>query len=84
MLDKIKYIDAYQVAPVSGITHIAEVERIDKYKDTNKYMLYFKSHTTVEIHKIGLGKKKCQVTNGSGYSSYEQNSKAKNLDDLWK
>ena len=50
MLDKIKYIAAYQVAPVSGITHIAEVERIDKYKDTNKYILYFKPNSSVEIH----------------------------------
>lgn len=58
MLDKIKYIAAYQVAPVSGITHIAEVERIDKYKDTNKYILYFKPNTTVEINKIGLGNRK--------------------------
>lgn len=84
MLDKIKYIAAYQVAPVSGITHIAEVERIDKYKDTNKYILYFKPNTTVEIHKIGLGKKKGQAPQAPRYSSYELISKAKNLDDLWK
>lgn len=41
MIDKIKYIAAYQVAPISGITYIAEVARIDKYQDTNKYMVLF-------------------------------------------
>ena len=35
MIDKIKYIAAYQVAPISGITYVAEVDRIEKYKDTN-------------------------------------------------
>lgn len=42
MLDKIKHIAAYRTAPVSAITHVAEVDRIEKYKDTNKYILYFK------------------------------------------
>lgn len=48
MLSKIQYIAAYQVAPVSAITHVAEVERIEKYKDTGKYILYFK----VELSKL--------------------------------
>lgn len=30
MIDKIKHIAAYQVAPVSGITYIADVDRIEK------------------------------------------------------
>ena len=84
MLEKIKYIAAYQVAPISGITHIAQVECIDKYKDTNKYILYFKPNTTTQINKIGLGKKKGQAPQAPRYSSYERISKAKNLDDLWK
>lgn len=84
MLDKIKYIAAYQVSPVSGITHIAEVDRIEKYKDTNKYIVYFRPNTTEEIGKIGLGKMKGQAPQAPRYSSYRLISKAKNLDDLWK
>ncbi len=83
MLDKIKYIAAYQVAPVSGITHIAEVENIQKYKDTNKYIVYFKLGTTKKISKIGLGSKKGQAPQAPRYSSYKAIMKAKNLDDLW-
>ena len=49
MIDKIKYIAAYQVAPVPGITHIAEVDRIEKYNDTDKYIVYFKDGTTQKI-----------------------------------
>ena len=71
MIDKIKYIAAYQVAPVSGITYIAEVERIEKYNDTDKYILYFKPNTTQKINKVGLGTKKGQAPQAPRYSSYK-------------
>jgi hypothetical protein len=37
MKPKIHYIAVYQVAPVSAITHIAEVADIEPWKDTQKY-----------------------------------------------
>ncbi len=83
MIDKIKYIAAYQVSPVSGITHIAEVDRIEKYKDTNKYIVFFKSGTVKEISKISLGKKKGMAPQAPRYSSYKTIFRAKTLDDLW-
>ncbi len=84
MLDKIKYIAAYQVAPVSGITYIAEVDHIEKYKDTNKYIVYFKANSTQKIDKIGLGKNKGQAPQAPRYSSYDVIMSAKSIDDLWK
>lgn len=42
MLDRIKYIAAYQTAPISAITHYAEVSKIERYENTNKYIVYFK------------------------------------------
>lgn len=41
MISKIKFIAAYQVAPISAITHLARVDRIEQWKDTNKYILHF-------------------------------------------
>lgn len=83
MIDKIKYIAAYQVAPVSGITFIAEIDRIEKYNETNKYILYFKAGTTQKINKIGLGAKKGQAPQAPRYSSYKAIMTAKSVDDLW-
>jgi hypothetical protein len=37
MLPKIRHIAAYQVQPHSAITHIADVDRIEPWKDTGKY-----------------------------------------------
>ena len=41
MLEKIKYIAAYQTAPISAVTHIASVERIEPYGEEGKYKLIF-------------------------------------------
>lgn len=83
MIDKIKYIAAYQVAPISGITYIAEVERIEKYKDTSKYILHFKSGTLTKINKVSLGSKKGLAPQAPRYSSYQTIISAKTLDELW-
>lgn len=82
MIDKIKHIAAYQVAPVSGITYIAEVDRIEKYKDTNKYIIFFKTGTVKKINKVALGKKKL-APQAPRYSSYNAVLSAHTLDDLW-
>ena len=42
MKQRLKYIAAYQVAPKSAVTHIAEVSDIHPYKDTGKYCVVFK------------------------------------------
>lgn len=42
MINQIKYIAAYQTAPVSAITHYAEVDSIEPYGDGEKYKLNFK------------------------------------------
>lgn len=41
MLDRIKYVAAYQTQPVSAITHYAPVARIEPYGEEGKYKLVF-------------------------------------------
>lgn len=41
MLPRIKYVAAYQTAPVSAVTHFAQVARIEPYGDAGKYRLVF-------------------------------------------
>ena len=83
MINKIKYIAAYQVAPVSAITYVAEVERIEKYKDTGKYILFFKGEAK-QIKKVSLsGPTKTKAPQSPRYTSYAKLLEASTLDDLW-
>lgn len=83
MLDKIKYIAAYQVAPVSAITYYAEVSKIEKWNDTNKYILYFKDKAN-KIKAIPLDKtKKGLAPQAPRYTSIDRLLKAKNLSEVF-
>jgi len=82
MIPKIKYLATYQVAPISGITHLAKVKGIEQYEDTNKYIVYF-SEKVKKIKKVELGKNKSKAPQNSRYSSKARILKAKTLDDLF-
>jgi hypothetical protein len=82
MIPKIKYIAAYQVAPISAITHIAEVKSIEQWKDTNKYVLYF-NEPAEKIKKVPIGKIKGKAPQSPRYSSKERILKAESLDNVF-
>lgn len=82
MIPKIKYIAAYEVAPISAITHIAEVKSIEQYKDTNKYILAF-TEPAEKIKKIGLGNSVGKVPQSPRYSSKSRIMEATTLDDVF-
>lgn len=83
MIPKIKYIAAYQVKPISAITHIAEVKSIDRWQDTNKYVLTF-SIPADEIKHVKMGKNKGKVPQSSRYTSKARILAAKTLDQVFK
>jgi hypothetical protein len=83
MLGRIKYIAGYQTAPISAITNYAEVASIDKYKDTNKYIVYFKEKAK-KIGPIKLPKEsKGLVPYSPRYTSFSKLVAAKTLRDIY-
>jgi hypothetical protein len=82
MIPRIKYIAAYQVAPISGITYIAEVKSIEQWKDTNKYILNF-AQPAEKIRKVGLGKIKGKAPQSPRYSSRQRILNADSLDNVF-
>ncbi|ATZ61353.2 MAG: hypothetical protein BME93_04540 [Methanosarcinales archaeon Met12] len=83
MIDKIKYIAGYQTAPISAITYYAEVAKIEKYKDTEKYIVHFKN----SAKKIGpiklVSKSKIKAPQAPRYTNFEKLSRAKILDEVF-
>lgn len=79
-IPQIKWIAAYQVAPVSAITHVAKVKEIKQYEDTNKYVVIFDGPAQ-EIKPIPLGDPRrspqCPV-----YAQKERLDSAKDLDEV--
>ncbi len=83
MIDRIKYIAGYQTTPISAITHYAEVSKIVKYKDTGKYIVYFKdSAKDIGPIKLTTGKSGT-APQAPRYTTYEKLIKAKKLEDLF-
>ncbi len=83
MHNKIKYLAVYQTHPVSAITHFAPVERIERYLNTRKYILYFSdSPKELKPPVIFVPCTNLQVQ-GPRYTTLEELTAAKYLTDLW-
>ena len=83
MLSKIKYIAAYQTAPISAITYYAEVDHIAKYNDSNKYILYFKDKAIKLNNAIKLGTNKNLAPQAPRYTTLQKIQNAKTLKDVF-
>lgn len=81
MLDKIKYIAAYQTHPISAITHFAPVDHIEPYGDSRKYKVVF-SQQAKPIGPIAYGNSPPGAMQGTRYTTYEKLIAAKTLVDL--
>jgi len=85
MLDRLHYIAAYQTAPVSAITHYAEILKTEKYEDTGKYVLYFRGKAA-PIGPLSLLPKptgKVKAPQAPRYTSFKKLLVAKTLDDVF-
>ncbi len=83
MRPQIRHIALYQVAPVSAITHIAEVRSIEPWKDTGKYVVNFTAPAK-PIGPIPLVKPgRVKALQNLRYTTRARLERAKSLDDIW-
>jgi hypothetical protein len=81
MLEKIKYIAAYQTQPFSAITHYAPVDHIEPYGEDGKYKLVFSEKAT-PIGPIPYGDAPQGAMQGPRYTTLARLKAAKKLSDL--
>ncbi len=86
MIDKIKYIAGYQTAPISAITHLAEVSRIERYKETDKFIIYFKDRAKrIEPLKlVPIPDGKVSAPQAPRYTTFSRLKNAHNLDEVFR
>lgn len=83
MLPKIKQIAVYRIAPTSAITHVAAVQSIEQWKDTNKYVVNF-SGPAEQINPIKLVPKSAvKAPQAPRYTSILRLKNAKNLNEAF-
>lgn len=83
MLERVKYIAAYQSAPISAITYYAEVSKIERYENTNKYIVCFKDKA-IKIQDIKLPKNNHKLAPQSPrYTNFRKLINAKSLDEIF-
>lgn len=77
----IKYVACYRTAPYSAITHYAKVKNIKKYKNTNKYIIYFDGSPITLSNSVKLGANDNGVR-GTRYSTLDNLINATELGQL--
>jgi len=80
--EKLKYLAIYEQEPVAHISHYAEIDNIEPYKDTGKFILYLKNKKTVKPIPLGTGKKG-EAPQAPRYTTLEKLLKAKIVSELW-
>jgi hypothetical protein len=83
MIPRIKYIAAYQVAPVSAITHWALVKNIEPWQDSGKFVVNF-AKPAKEMKPIPLvPKSRVKALQNLRYTSFDTLQRAKTLDEVF-
>lgn len=82
MLGKIQYIAAYRTAPVSAVTHVAKVARIESYGDAGKYQLIFDGPAVELDTPIPFGEAPRGSMQASRYAKYSQLKTARDIKEL--
>ena len=84
MIDRIKFIASYQTAPISAITYYAEVSKIEKYRDSGKYVVFFKEKAQkIGPIKLSVHKKKGAAPQAPRYTNINKLLKAKGLEEVF-
>ncbi len=83
MRPQIKYIAAYQVRPISAITHVAPVRSIEPWGDSGKFVVNF-AEPAEEIGAIELvSNSRVKALQNIRYTTLERLQSATTLDDVW-
>jgi len=80
--EKLRYLAIYEKKPVMAVRNYAEIDRIEPYKDSGKFIVHLKNKKTIPSIKLDKGKK-WVAPQSSRFTTLSKLLKAKKLSDLW-
>ena len=78
--EQLKYLAIYEKSPIGAIRNIAEIERIEPYEDTGKFIVYLKNKKKISPVKYDAPGSAPQSPR---FTTYEKLLKSKTLSELW-
>lgn len=81
--EKLKYLAIYQKAPIAHIAHYAEIERIEPYKDSGKYILFLKNKKVLKTPIPLKGTVHGGAPQSPRFTTIEKLHSARIVGDLW-
>ncbi|MEC0241677.1 hypothetical protein P4H66_17815 [Paenibacillus dokdonensis] len=83
-IPKIRYVACYRGAPYSGITHYAEIDKIEPFEGTKRYIIHFKGQPIPLRNTVRLGNGKVTDVRGkTRYTSLDRLLNSLEISELW-
>jgi len=80
--EQLKYLAIYEKSPVAAVRNFAEIDKIEPYKDSGKFIVYVKNKKTINPIELDVGRKGI-APQSSRYTTYTKLLKAKKISELW-
>jgi hypothetical protein len=82
MRPRLRWIAAYQSSPISAITHLAEIDRIEPYGDGGKFAVIFKGPAQRLEHPVPFGDAPSGFMQGIRYTNRGKLIAARKVTDI--
>jgi hypothetical protein len=80
--EQLRYLAIYEKLPVAAVRHYADIDRIEPYKDSGKFIVYLKNKKTVSPIELDKGKKGI-APQSPRFTTLNKLLKAKKVSELW-
>jgi len=80
--EQLRYLAIYEKSPVAVIRNYAEIDRIEPYKDSGKFIVYLKNKKTIPPIKLDKGKKGV-APQSPRFTTLSKLLKAGKISELW-
>ncbi len=81
--ERVKYLAIYEKKPVAAIRYVAEVDKIEPYKNSGKFIVYLKNRKQVGPIKLDVGTRGV-APQSPRFTTISKLSKASKVSELWR